>query len=347
VTVPVAPRVVTFGEIMLRLSPGPVERLLQSPTLSATFGGGEANVAVSLAHFGLESVYVTALPAHAIGDAAVRALRAEGVRTDFIVRSGQRVGIYFAETGASQRASTVIYDRAHSSISELAADAIQWSGVLTGAAWFHVTGITPALGANAAESTRRAIEAARAAGARVSFDLNFRRKLWTEAEAQRVVAPLLRQVDVLVANEEDLQSVLGIHVAGADVASGRLAHEGFRDAAERVTRDFGPRLVAITLRESFSASDNGWSGLLWDADRGQMITSQRYDIRVVDRIGAGDSFAAGLIYGLIRGRSPEKTLRFAVAASALKHTIPGDFNRVSVEEVDRLAGGDASGRVQR
>jgi 2-dehydro-3-deoxygluconokinase len=347
VTVSGALRVVTFGEIMLRLSPRPVERLLQSPTLSATFGGGEANVAVSLAHFGLESVYVTALPAHAIGDAAVRALRAEGVRTDFIVRSGHRVGIYFAETGASQRASTVIYDRAHSSISELGVDAIQWSGVLTGAAWFHVTGITPALGASAAESTRRAIEAARAAGARVSFDLNFRRKLWTEAEAQRVVAPLLRHVDVLVANEEDLQSVLGIHVAGADVASGRLAHEGFREAAERVTRDFGPRQVAITLRESFSASDNGWSGLLWDADGRQMIASQRYDIRVVDRIGAGDSFAAGLIYGLITGRSPEKALRFAVAASALKHTIPGDFNRVSVEEADRLAGGDASGRVQR
>jgi len=347
VTVPGTPRVVTFGEIMLRLSPPSVERLLQSPMLSATFGGGEANVAVSLAHFGLESVYVTALPTHAIGDAAIRVLRAEGVRTDCIVRSGHRVGIYFAETGASQRASTVIYDRAHSAISELAPDAIQWNSVLTGASWFHVTGITPALGANAAESTRRAIETARAAGARVSFDLNFRRKLWTEAEARRVIAPLLRHVDVLIANEEDLQSVLGIQVAGTDVASGRLAHEGFRDAAERVTRDFGPRLVGITLRESFSANDNGWSGLLWDGNSGQMIASQRYDIRVVDRIGAGDSFAAGLIYGFISGRSPEKALRFAVAASALKHTIPGDFNRVSVEEADRLAAGDASGRVQR
>jgi 2-dehydro-3-deoxygluconokinase len=332
---------------MMRLSPPGLERLLQTSTLSATFGGGEANVAVSLAHFGLDSVYVTALPAHAIGEAAVRALRAEGVRTDRIVRSGDRVGIYFAETGAGQRASTVIYDRAHSSIAALAAEAIHWPDIMAGAAWFHVSGITPALGNQAAESTRRAIEAARTAGARVSFDLNFRRKLWSEAEAQRVVGPLLRQVDVLIANEEDLQSVLGIHVAGADVTTGRLEHSGFRDAAERVTREFGPPTVAITLRESFSASDNGWSALLWEAATGRMLASQRYEIRVVDRIGGGDSFAAGLIYGFIAGRTPQETLSFAVAASALKHTIPGDFNRVSVDEVDRLARGDASGRIQR
>jgi 2-dehydro-3-deoxygluconokinase len=340
-------KVVTFGEIMLRLSPPGVERFFQSPILSATFGGGEANVAVSLAHFGLESVYVTALPAHAIGDAAIHALRAEGVRTDFIVRSGTRVGIYFAETGASQRASTVIYDRAHSAISELTADAIDWSAVVSGASWLHVTGITPALGPRAAEATGYAIRAARAAGARVSFDLNYRRKLWTEAEAQRTVGPLLREVDIVIANEEDLQSVLSIHVAGTDVAAGRLAAEGFRDAAKRVTSDFGPRLVAITLRESLSASENGWSALLWDADAGTMIASQRYEIKVVDRIGGGDSFAAGLLFGLISGRSRDESLRFAVAASALKHSIPGDFNRVTVEEVDRLARGDASGRVQR
>jgi 2-dehydro-3-deoxygluconokinase len=340
-------KVVTFGEIMLRLSPPGVERFLQSPVLSATFGGGEANVAVSLAHFGLESAYVTALPDHAIGEAAIHALRAEGVRTDRIVRGGSRVGIYFAETGASQRASTVIYDRAHSAIAELSADAIDWTAVMSGAAWFHVTGITPALGPQAADATARSIRAARAAGARVSFDLNYRRKLWTEAEAQRVVGPLLRDVDVVVANEEDLQSVLGIQVANTDVATGRLAIDGFRQAAERVTKDFGPRMVAITLRESLSASDNGWSALLWDADAGALLTSQRYEIRVVDRIGAGDSFAAGLIYALIAGRAPADALRFAVAASALKHSIPGDFNRVTVAEVDRLARGDASGRVQR
>ena len=339
--------VVTFGEIMLRLSPPGFERFLQSPVFSATFGGGEANVAVSLAHFGLDSVYVTALPKHAIGDAAVRALRAEGVRTDRIVRSGSRVGIYFTEMGASQRASTVIYDRAHSAISEMPPDAVDWKGLFDGAAWFHVTGITPALGANGIESTRRAIAAAHAAGVRVSVDLNYRKKLWTEAQAQQVMGPLMRHVDVAIANEEDLQSVLGVQVPGTDVTSGALNIEGFRQAAERVTRDFGPPMVAITLRESVSASDNGWSAALWDARAGAMHRSQRYDVRLVDRIGGGDSFAAGLIYGLVTGRPPQDALRFGVAASALKQTIPGDFNRVSVEEVDRLAGGDASGRVQR
>jgi len=339
--------VVTFGEIMLRLSPPGFERFLQSPVFSATFGGGEANVAVSLAHFGLDSVYVTALPTHAIGDAAVRALRAEGVRTDRIVRSGSRVGVYFTEMGASQRASTVIYDRAHSAISEMPPDAVDWKALFDGAAWFHVTGITPALGANGIESTRRAIAAAHGAGVRVSVDLNYRRKLWTEAQAQQVMGPLMRQVDVAIANEEDLQSVLGVQVPGTDVTSGALNIEGFRQAAERVTRDFGPPMVAITLRESVSASDNGWSAALWDARAGAMHRSQRYDVRLVDRIGGGDSFAAGLIYGLVTGRSPQDALRFGVAASALKQTIPGDFNRVSVEEVDRLAGGDASGRVQR
>jgi 2-dehydro-3-deoxygluconokinase len=340
-------RVVTFGEIMLRLSPPGFERFLQTPQFVATFGGGEANVAVSLAHFGLESVYVTALPRHAIGDAAVRALRAEGVRTDTIVRSGSRVGIYYAETGAAQRASAVIYDRARSSIAEMKPDAVDWPTVMKGAAWFHVTGITPALGDSAAEATRRATAAAKAAGARVSVDLNYRKKLWTETQAQQVMGPLMRDVDVVIANEEDLQSVLGVHVPGTDVTAGHLNIDGFREAAGRVTSDFGPTMVAITLRESTSASDNGWSAALWDATAGTMLRSQRYDVRLVDRIGGGDSFAAGLIYGLVTGRSPEQALRFAVAASALKQTIPGDFNRVTVEEVDRLAGGDASGRVQR
>lgn len=339
--------VVTFGEIMLRLSPPGFERLLQSPMLCATFGGGEANVAVSLAQFGLDSAYVTALPKNAIGDAAVRALRAEGVRTDRIVRSGNRVGIYYAETGASQRASTVLYDRARSAISEMAPDAVDWASVFEGAAWFHVTGITPALGPSGAEATRRAIAAARAAGARVSVDLNYRKKLWTETQAQETMGPMMRGVDVVIANEEDLQSVLGVHVPDTDVTSGQLNLDGFRQAAERVTRDFGPSMVAITLRESTSASDNGWSAALWDAKAGTMQRSQRYDVRLVDRIGGGDSFAAGLIYGLVTGRAPADALRFAVAASALKQTIPGDFSRVSAEEVDRLAGGDASGRVQR
>jgi 2-dehydro-3-deoxygluconokinase len=340
-------KVITFGEIMLRLSPPGFERFLQTPRFVATFGGGEANVAVSLAQFGLDSFYVTRLPKHEIGEAAVRALRAEGVRTDYILRGGDRIGVYYAETGASQRASSVIYDRARSAISEMEADAVDWAAVFSGAHWFHVTGITPALGDRGTASTERSLQAARAAGVRVSVDLNFRKKLWTETRAQEVMGPLMRYVDVVIANEEDLQSVLGVHVPGTDVTSGQLNLDGFREAAERVTRDFGPKMVAITLRESVSASDNGWSAVLWDASAGSMHRSQRYDVRLVDRIGGGDSFAGGLIYGLVTGRAPEAALRFAVAASALKQTIPGDFNRSTVAEIDRLAAGDASGRVQR
>jgi 2-dehydro-3-deoxygluconokinase len=340
-------KVVTFGELMLRLSPPGFERLFQSPVLGATFGGGEANVAVSLAHFGLESFFVTRLPAHGIGDAAVRAVRAEGVRTDFIERGGRRVGIYFAETGASQRASTVIYDRAHSSISEMQPGTVDWAKVFEGVAWFHVTGITPALGPNAAACTREAVLAAKAAGARVSVDLNYRKKLWTEAEAQAAMRPLMSSIDLVVANEEDMQAVLGLHVPDTDVTSGQLNLAGYRQVAERLTNELGPPMVAITLRESLSASDNGWSAALWDARAAAFHHSQHYTVRLVDRIGGGDSFAAGLIYGLVTGRAPEAALRFAVAASALKQTIPGDFNRVSVAEVDALAKGDASGRVQR
>jgi 2-dehydro-3-deoxygluconokinase len=341
------PKVVTFGEIMLRLSPPGFERFFQSPVLGATFGGGEANVAVSLAHFGLESCFVTRLPVQAIGDAAVRAVRAEGVRTDFVQRGGRRVGIYFAEAGASQRASTVIYDRAHSSISEMQPGTVDWAKVFEGAAWFHVTGITPALGASAAACTREAVLAAKATGARVSVDLNYRKKLWTEAEAQAMMRPLMASVDLVVANEEDMQAVLGLHVPDTDVTSGQLNLAGYRQVAERLTSELGPPMVAITLRESLSASDNGWSAALWDARAAAFHHSQHYTVRLVDRIGGGDSFAAGLIYGLVSGRAPEAALRFAVAASALKQTIPGDFNRVSVAEVDALAKGDASGRVQR
>ena len=340
-------RVVTFGEIMLRLSPPGSERLLQSPALSATFGGAEANVAVSLAHFGLDSWYVTRLPRNPIGDAALRVLRAEGVRTDAIARGGDRVGIYFAESGASQRASVVVYDRARSAISEMTSGAIDWPKVFDGAAWFHVTGITPALGANAVACTNDAVAAAKLAGARISVDLNFRKKLWSESAAQQVMRPLMKNVDVVIANEEDIQAVLGLAVANTDVVGGHLDVGAYRTVAQQITRELGPSLVAITLRESVSASDNGWSAVLWDGQADQFHQSQRYDLRLVDRIGGGDSFAAGLIYGLVSGRSAADSLRFAVAASALKHSISGDFNRVSVEEVDRLAAGDASGRVQR
>jgi 2-dehydro-3-deoxygluconokinase len=338
-------RVVTFGELMLRLGPPGFERLLQSPVLCATFGGGEANVAVSLAQMGLDSRYITRLPANAIGDAAIRALRAEGVAAELIARGGSRMGIYFTETGASQRASTVLYDRANSAISEIAPGMIDWDRVMEGTAWFHVTGITPALGERAAAATAAAVAAAKRAGARISVDLNYRKKLWTQAQAQAVMRPMMRDVDVVIANEEDLQCVLGIDVEGADVTAGTLDVRAYQQAAERVTRELGPKVIAITLRESLSASDNGWSAVLWDG--AALHQSQRYVVRLVDRIGGGDSFAAGLIFGLVTGRPYDAALRFAVAASALKQTIPGDFNRVSLAEVDGLAGGDASGRVQR
>lgn len=340
-------KTVCFGEIMLRLSPPGFERLLQSPALTATFGGGEANVAVSLAQFGHDSHYVTRLPRHAIGDAAIKALRAEGVGVGHIQRGGDRVGIYFAETGASQRASTVIYDRAHSAISEMAPGSMPWADVMRGAQWFHCTGITPALGASAASCTREALLAAKDAGARVSIDLNFRSKLWSSSDAQRVMRPLVSLADVVIANEEDLQAVLGIPVEHADVVGGVLNVAGYRAAAQRVASEFGVARIAVTLRESMSASENGWSAVLYDAATANFLQSQRYTVRVVDRIGGGDSFAAGLIHGFVSGRDLEATLTFAVAASALKQTIPGDFNQVSVSEVERLVAGDASGRVQR
>ena len=339
-------KVVTFGEIMLRLSPPGPERLLQSSTLSATFGGAEANVAVSLAHWGFESVYVTRVPPHALGDAAIRTLRAEGVRTDAILRGGDRLGIYFAETGAGQRPSTVVYDREHSATSEIEPAAIDWNQVLRGAAWFHVSGVTAALGAGPARSVADALAAARAAGIRTSLDLNYRRKLWSEAQAQATLRPVMKNVTVVFANEEDLQTALGFPVAGIDVRTGRIDPAAYHDVITRVC-ELGPGLVAITLRESSSASENGWSAVLGGTEVGELLQGPRYDVRIVDRIGAGDAFAAGLIYALLSAREPLDALRFAVAAGALKHTIPGDFNRVSVDEVDRLAAGDASGRVVR
>jgi 2-dehydro-3-deoxygluconokinase len=340
-------RIVCFGEIMLRLSPPGFERFFQSPMLSATFGGGEANVAVSLAHFGLHSLYVTRLPFNPIGDAAVRVLRSEGVDVTHIVRGGDRLGIYFAETGASQRASSVVYDRAHASVSEATPGMFDWQTILAGAAWFHVTGITPALSPSAADCTREAIDAARRAGARVSIDLNYRKKLWSQARARDVMRPLVALADVVIANEEDIQSSLGLEVSGADVTAGVVDAGAYRCVAECVAREFGVAFVAITLRASHSASRNGWSAVLYDTAASVFHESPRYEVTLVDRIGGGDSFAAGLIWGLVTGRSPAAALRFAVAASALKQTIPGDFNRVSVAEVTSLADGDASGRVQR
>ncbi len=340
-------KVVTLGEIMLRLSPPGHERLFQSPQLAATFGGGEANVAVSLAHFGLASTYLTRLPEGAVGEGALRALRAEGVCTDFVLRGGERLGIYFAEKGAGQRPSTVVYDRAGSAVSQLEAAEVDWPGLFEGAAWLHCTGITPALGPRPLALTRTALKRAREVGATVSFDLNYRRKLWSPGEAQEALRPLMSLVDVVIANEEDLQHCLGVEVARTDVTAGRLDLEAYREAAAEVSRRFGPPRVAVTLRQSLSASVNGWSAVLYDAATERFFTGPCYEVRLVDRIGGGDAFAAGLIYALLEGRDAARALAFAVAAGALKQTIPGDFNRVSVAEVERLAAGDASGRVRR
>ena len=340
-------RTVTFGELLLRLSPPGYERLFQSPSLGATFGGGEANVAICLSHFGLESHFATRLPPNAVGDAALRALRAEGVDVGAVQRGGSRMGIYFAEMGASQRPSLVVYDRAHSAMAELDPSSFRWPELLRGAAWFHTTGITPALGPGPAECTRAALRAAREQGVTVSLDLNDRRTLWTESAAQQVMRPLVRSVDLLVANEEDLQTTLGVPITRGSVEAGRLDLEAYEAAAQRVVAEYGVRQVAITLRESLSASDNGWSALLYDGPSKTLHRGPRYVIRLVDRIGGGDSFAAGLIFAELDGRPLDQALRFAVAASALKQTIPGDFNRASVAEIERLAAGDEGGRVRR
>ncbi len=340
-------KTVTFGELLVRLSAPGHERLLQSTTLHTSFGGGETNVAASLATFGLDSHFVTRLPTNAIGDAAIRALRAEGVDVSSIRRGGERLGLYFVETGASQRPSCVIYDRGHSAFSELSPDDVPWPDVLRDASWFHTTGITPAIGASLVECTRAALEAARRGGARVSFDVNYRSKLWTEDEARRVMLPLLRHVHVLIANEGHLTQVLGLAPRGKAETSSPRDLGRLRDAAARVVSEHGVEHVAITLRESLSASENAWSALLYDGATGTMYRGPRYVVQLVDRIGGGDAFAAGLVFALLDGKSPDDALRFAIAAGALKLTIVGDFNRVTVEEIERLAAGHDDGRVSR
>ncbi len=338
-------KIVTFGEIMLRLAPEGYERFFQSDRMGATFGGGEANVAVSLANFGMDSTYVTKLPSHAIGQAAVNSLRYFGVDTSEIVRGGDRVGIYFLEKGASQRGSVCIYDRAHSAIAEAKPEDFDWDAVFDGADWFHFTGITPALGGQLPEICLAACKAAKAHGVTVSCDLNYRGKLWTREQARKVMSELCQYVDVCIANEEDAKDVFGIEATETDITGGKLNHDGYRSVALQLTKQFGFKKVAITLRTSRSASDNDWAGMLYE--NGECYFSKQYPLHIVDRVGGGDSFGAGLIYALLTGKDSASAIGFAVAASALKHSIEGDFNRVSVSEVEKLAGGDGSGRVQR
>lgn len=340
-----AKRVVTFGEIMLRLAPNGYYRFFQNDQLQATFGGGEANVAVSLANFGLDAVYVTKLPEHAIGQAAVDSLRYFGVDTSKIVRGGDRVGIYYLEKGASQRGSVCIYDRAHSAIQEASREDFDWNSVFAGADWFHFTGITPALGPNLVEICLDACKAAKARGVKISCDLNYRGKLWTREHARDAMTKLCKYVDVCISNEEDAKDVFGIEAENTDIYGGRLNKEGYQSVARQLAEKFGFEKVAITLRTSLSASDNDWAGMIFDGK--DCYFSKEYHLHIVDRVGGGDSFGGGLIYALLSGKEPQSAIEFAVAASALKHSIEGDFNRVSVTEVEKLADGDGSGRVQR
>ncbi len=338
-------KVVTMGEIMLRLSTPGFSRIVQSDSFDVNYGGGEANVAVSLANYGLEAQFLTKLPTHEVGQAAVNALRQFGVDTSQIARGGSRVGIYFLETGASMRPSKVVYDRAHAAIAEADVADFDFDAIFADADWFHFTGITPALGSKAAALTKAALIAAKKHGVTVSVDLNYRKKLWTEAEAKACMTELMEYVDVCIGNEEDAEKVLGFAPAKTDVTKGELNLEGYKDIFQRMKEQFNFTYVVSSLRESWSASDNGWSAVAYDGK--DLIQSKKYDLRIVDRVGGGDSFAAGLIYGLVTGKSIGDSLEFAVAASALKHTIPGDFNHVSLEEVEALVGGDGSGRVQR
>ncbi len=338
-------KVITLGEIMLRLSTPGNSRFVQSDSFDVVYGGGEANVAVSLANYGHEAHFVTKLPKHEIGQSAINALRKFGVHTENIARGGDRVGIYFLETGASMRASKVIYDRADSSIATAKASDFDFDAIMQGADWFHWSGITPAISDDAAEITRLACEAAKRHNVTVSVDLNFRKKLWTTEKAQSIMKPLMAYVDVCIGNEEDAELCLGFK-PDANVEAGETSAEGYFEIFKQMKEEFGFKKVISTLRESFSASHNGWKALIYDGN--EFYTSTRYDIEpIVDRVGGGDSFSAGVIHGLLTKPTQAEALEFAVAASALKHTIPGDFNLVSKDEVEALAQGDASGRVQR
>jgi len=340
-------RVVTFGEIMLRLKAPGHERLFQSPALEATFGGAESNVAVSLAQWGHASRFVTLLPANPLGDAAIGELRRFGVDVSQVRRGGNRLGVYYLETGATQRPSTVVYDRAGSSVAGIAKGDIDWTAVFDGADWFHISGVTPAISAEAAAASLEAVQAARARRITVSCDYNYRANLWQYGrKAQDVMREIVRHVQVGIANEEDCQKSLGVPV-DVDVREGVLDEDKYRTLAQRVFDAF-PNLEkqVITLRESKSADSNGWSACLYDGTT--FRRSRTYEISdIVDRVGSGDAFAAGVIHGLMVYGDDARALEFAVAAGCLKHSIPGDFNRVSLNDVERLVGGDGSGRVQR
>ncbi len=338
-------RVVCFGEIMMRLNPKGYNRFLQASEFEASYAGGEANVAVSLANYGHASAFVSKVPEHEIGQCAVNELRRYGVDTGWMVRGGSRLGIYFVEKGASQRASKVIYDRAGSSIAMAEKEDFDWASVFEGAKWFHFTGITPALGGSLPEICMDACKTAKKMGLTVSCDLNYRGKLWSREEAGKVMTDLMPYVDVCIANEEDAADVFGIRADGSDVNSGKLNRDGYIRTAQMLTERFDFKAVAITLRSSISATQNKWAAMLYTG--GAASFSPEYLIHIVDRVGGGDSFGGGLIHAMLSGMSAQDTINFAAAASCLKHTIEHDFNLVSETEVMALARGNASGRVQR
>ena len=338
-------KVVTFGEVMLRLAPENYLRFVQSEKYEATFGGAEANVAVSLANYGVDAAFVTKLPAHEIGQAAVNSLRKFGVDTTKIVRGGDRVGIYYCEKGASQRPSKVIYDRAGSAIAAAKAEDFDWDKIFEGVNWFHFTGITPALSDETAKITLEACKKAKEKGITISCDLNFRKKLWSKEKAGKVMGEVCKYVDYCIANEEDAKDVFGIEADNTDINTGKLDRNGYISVAKKLTEKFNFKGVAITLRESLSANDNNWSGMLYT--NGEAHFSKKYAMHIVDRVGGGDSFGGGLIYSLLNNYDSQRAIEFAVAASCLKHSIEGDYNMVFVSEVEALANGNASGRVQR
>ncbi|MBQ6922846.1 MAG: sugar kinase [Clostridia bacterium] len=338
-------KVITFGEIMMRLNPEGYLRFVQADKYISTFAGAEANVAVSLANYGTDVAFVSKLPDHEIGQAAVNSLRKFGVDTSLIARGGDRVGIYYCEKGASQRPSKVIYDRAYSAIALAKEEDFGWNKIFKGATWFHLTGITPALSDSMAAITIKALKVAKEKGITVSCDLNFRKKLWSKEKANKVMSEVCRYVDYCIANEEDAKDVFNIEADNTDINTGKLDRNGYISVAKKLTERFNFKGVAITLRESISANDNNWSAMLYT--NGQAYFSKKYAMHIVDRVGGGDSFGAGLIYSLINNYDAQKAIEFAVVASCLKHSIEGDYNMVSVKEVETLANGNASGRVQR
>ena len=338
-------KVVTFGEIMLRLTPPDLKRIVQADSFDVVYGGGEANVAVSLANYGIDTYFVTKVPKNTVGQSAVNHLRRYGVKTDYVIRGGDRLGIYFLEMGASQRPSNVVYDRAHSAIADVDKNDFNWEEIFKNTRWFHFTGITPAISDKAAAITLEACKIAKKMGLTISADLNYRKKLWSTEKAGKVMSELMQYVDIAIGNEEDAEKVFGIKAVNTDVDKGALDLSGYKEVSKELIRRFGLKYVAITLRESLSASDNMWSGLLYDGT--DYYFSKKYKIHIVDRVGGGDSFAAGIIYGLLSERSPGDVIEFAVAASCLKHTIPGDMNMVNAQEVEDLIKGGGSGRVKR